>query len=91
MACHWRLSWPPPASVLLSPSALLANLDHRLRLLVDGPRDQPSRQQTLRDTIAWSYDLLTPDEQRLFRQLAVFRGDWTLEAAEAVTETGDEC
>jgi DNA-binding CsgD family transcriptional regulator len=74
---------------LLSPSALLANLEQRLRLLVGGQRDQPARQQTLRDTIAWSYDLLAPHEQRLFRQLAVFRGGWSLEAADVVMEDDD--
>ena len=69
---------------LLSPRALLAQLEHRLRLLTSGPQDQPVRLQTLRNTIAWSYDLLEPDQQRLFRRLAVFAGGWTLEAAEAV-------
>ena len=57
---------------LLSPAALLANLEQRLRLLTGGPRDQPARQQALRDTIAWSDDLLSPHEQRLFHRLAVF-------------------
>jgi predicted ATPase len=69
---------------VLSPRALLAHLEHRLRLLTGGPHDQPVRLQTMRDTIAWSYDLLGPNQQRLFRQLAVFVGGWTLEAAEAV-------
>jgi non-specific serine/threonine protein kinase len=69
---------------LLSPQPMLARLDRRLQLLTGGPRDLPVRQQTLRDTIAWSYDLLTPAEQRLFRRLAVFVGGWTLAAAEAV-------
>jgi non-specific serine/threonine protein kinase len=72
---------------LLSPSELLARLSDRLQLLTDGPRDAPARQQTIRDTIAWSYDLLAPVEQRLFRQLAVFVGGWTLDAAEAVCRT----
>ncbi|HTK07049.1 MAG TPA: tetratricopeptide repeat protein [Ktedonobacteraceae bacterium] len=69
-------------SRLLSPAALLTRLDHRLRLLTQGARDLPRRQQTLRDTIAWSYDLLAPEEQRLFRHLSVFVGDCTLAEAE---------
>jgi predicted ATPase/DNA-binding CsgD family transcriptional regulator len=66
---------------LLPPHGLLARLDHRLTLLTDGARDLPARQQTLRATIAWSYDLLSPHEQRLLRRLAVFAGGCTLEAA----------
>jgi tetratricopeptide (TPR) repeat protein len=69
---------------MLPPSALLARLDHRLPLLTGGGRDVPQRQQTMRDAIAWSYDLLTPEEQSLFRRLSVFAGGFTLEAAEAV-------
>ena len=69
---------------LLPPQALLARLEQRLPLLTGGARDAPARQQTLRDTIAWSYDLLQPEEQALFRRLAVFAGGCTLEAAEAV-------
>jgi non-specific serine/threonine protein kinase len=71
---------------LLSPPALLALLDQRLRVLTGGPRDVPDRQQTMRATIAWSYDLLSPGQQRLLRRLAVFAGGWTLEAAEAVCD-----
>jgi predicted ATPase/DNA-binding CsgD family transcriptional regulator len=70
----------------LSPEALLARLDRRLPLLTGGARDLPARQQTLRDTLAWSYDLLTPAEQALFRRLGVFAGGCSLEAAEAVCD-----
>jgi predicted ATPase/class 3 adenylate cyclase len=57
---------------------------HALPLLTGGARDAPDRQRTLRATIAWSYDLLQPTEQLLFRRLAVFAGGWTLEMADAV-------
>ena len=72
-------------SKLLSPEALLAQMTNRLRLLDRGPRDLPARQQTMRAAIAWSYDLLGPEPQRLFRQLAVFTGGWTIDSAAAVT------
>jgi predicted ATPase/transcriptional regulator with XRE-family HTH domain len=68
----------------LSPAALLTRLERRLPLLSGGPRDAPDRQRTMRDTIAWSHDLLTPEEQTLFRRLAVFAGGIPLEAAEVV-------
>ena len=71
-------------SNLLSPGELLPRLARRLPLLTGGRRDAPTRHQTMRDAIAWSYDLLEPAEQRLFRQLAVFVGGCTLGAAEAV-------
>jgi len=67
---------------LLSPEALLGRLGQRLALLTGGPRDLPARQQTLRATIAWSYGLLNPDEQALFRRLAVFAGSFSLEAGD---------
>jgi predicted ATPase len=70
---------------LFPPPALLARLDQRLAVLTSGARDAPARQQTLRDTIAWSYQLLDIDEQRLFRRLSVFVGGCTLEAAESVS------
>jgi predicted ATPase/DNA-binding CsgD family transcriptional regulator/tetratricopeptide (TPR) repeat protein len=69
---------------LLPPQALLKRLSNRLAVLGGGAPSLPERQQTLRNTLKWSYDLLDPQEQRLFRQLAVFVGGWTLEAAEAV-------
>jgi len=69
---------------LLSPQALLSRLSQRLHLLTGGARDAPARQQTLRSTIEWSYQLLDADEQQLFRRLAVFVGGCTLEALEAV-------
>jgi len=64
-------------------------LDHRLPLLTGGPRDLPERQQTLRATLAWSYELLTPAEQAVFRRICVFAGGCALEAAEAVCAAGD--
>jgi predicted ATPase/DNA-binding CsgD family transcriptional regulator len=78
----------------LPPAALLQRLEQRLPLLSGGARDLPLRQQTMRDTIGWSYDLLSNDEQALFRRLAVFVGGFTLGAAEAIgfggTDTADE-
>jgi predicted ATPase/transcriptional regulator with XRE-family HTH domain len=69
---------------VLQPAELLARLDHRFSVLTDGATDLPTRQQTMGHAIDWSYDLLNPDEQRLFRWLAVFAGGCTLEAAEAL-------
>src|SRR5260370_13243240 len=70
--------------------ALLARLSQRLAVLTGGAQDVPARQQTLRDTIAWSYDLLTAQEQRLFRCLSVFVGGFTLEEAGAVSKLSNE-
>lgn len=69
---------------VLSPAALLLRLDNKLSVLTGGPRDLPSRQRTLRDTIAWSYDLLPPDQQTLLQFLSVFVGGFTLETAETI-------
>jgi predicted ATPase/DNA-binding CsgD family transcriptional regulator len=74
---------------VISPGEILAKLDRRLPLLTSGTRDMPSRQRTLRDAIAWSYDLLPEPEQRLFRRLAVFVGGVSLEAAGSVTIAGE--
>src|SRR5215203_335697 len=71
---------------LLSPQALLMRLEKRLPLLTRGARDVPARQQTMRDAIGWSHDLLTQEEQTLLHCLAVFSGGCTLEAAEAVVD-----
>ncbi len=71
-------------SAVLHPAALLARLRHRLPVLTDGPHDLPTRQRTMRDAIAWSYDLLTPAEQRLFRQVSVFTGGFDETAIAAV-------
>ena len=65
-------------------------LAHRLKLLRDGSRDLPVRQQTMEDAIAWSYELLTERQQQCFRALGVFVGGWTLEAAEAACGAEEE-
>ena len=70
---------------LLSLPALLKRLSHRLTVLTGGPRDLPARQHTLRATLLWSYELLSPEEQRLFRLCSVFVGGCTLEALEALS------
>ena len=66
------------------PELLLSRLGQRLPVLTGGSRDSPARHQTLRDTIAWSYDLLDPDEQLLFRSVGVFAGGASFEAVEAI-------
>ena len=75
---------------ILPPAELLARIERRLELLTGGARDLPERQQTLRGAIKWSYDLLTPPEQKLFRRLSVFAGGCTLEGAEAVCNTCED-
>jgi predicted ATPase/DNA-binding CsgD family transcriptional regulator len=78
-------------SKLLPPQALLARLRHRLQVLTSAAQDAPVRQQTLRNTLAWSYDLLDAQEQRLFRRLSVFVGGYTLEAVEGLyTALGEQ-
>ena len=75
---------------LLTPPAILARLDQRLKLLTGGARDLPARQQTLRGAIDWGYDLLDEGEKAVFSRLAVFAGGCTLEAAEVICNpTGD--
>jgi tetratricopeptide (TPR) repeat protein len=69
---------------ILTPFALLARLDQRMAILTGGARDLPARQQTLRATIAWSYDLLNPPERALFARLGVFDGGCSLEIGEAI-------
>ncbi len=74
---------------LLPPGELLRRLERSLRVLTGGARDLPERQQTLRATLAWSENLLSSEERRLFRRLAVFVGGFTLAAAEAVCTAPD--
>jgi predicted ATPase/DNA-binding CsgD family transcriptional regulator len=75
----------------LSPKSLLVRLDRRLQVLNEGYGDLPRRQQTLRATLQWSYDLLSTEEQRLFRMLSVFVGGCSKAAIEALcTATGEE-
>jgi predicted ATPase/DNA-binding NarL/FixJ family response regulator len=69
---------------MFGPAAMLAHLRNRLALVTGGSHDLPARQRTLRTEIAWSYDLLKPAEQMLFRRLAIFAGGFTLQAAKAV-------
>ncbi|HEV2124745.1 MAG TPA: LuxR C-terminal-related transcriptional regulator, partial [Chloroflexota bacterium] len=69
---------------VLPPAALLARIAQRLSMPVPGPRDAPARHRTMRSTIAWSYEILPPDEQRLFRYLGAFTGGFGLDAVETV-------
>jgi predicted ATPase/DNA-binding CsgD family transcriptional regulator len=75
---------------VLPPQALLARLAQRFQVLTGGPRTLPERQQTLRNTIQWSYDLLDAEEQRLFRRLSVFVGGGSLSAAQVVCGAGGD-
>jgi predicted ATPase/DNA-binding CsgD family transcriptional regulator len=77
-------------SNVLAPPVLLQQLDSLLGVLTGGPRDAPKRSQDLRETIAWSYDLLSPTEQHLFRRLGAFVGGFTLHAAQAIAGTTDD-
>ena len=74
---------------LLPPQALASRLDQRFSLLTGGARDLPERQRTLRNTLDWSYDLLSAGEQALFARLGVFAGPFSLPAAEAVCAPGE--
>jgi predicted ATPase/DNA-binding XRE family transcriptional regulator len=92
-AICWRLAGLPLALELaaakvrfLDPTALLSRLDRALS--TGAARDLPPRQSTMRATLDWSYDLLEESQQELFRQLSVFAGGFTLEAAEAISTTG---
>ncbi len=69
---------------LLSPAEILTRLEHRLALLTGGAKDLPRRQQTMRKTISWSYDMLGRSEKKLFRRLSIFVGGCTLPAVEAI-------
>ena len=69
---------------ILPPSALLTRLSNRLQVLTGGARDQPARLRTMRNAIAWSYELLGETEQLFFQSLSVFAGGFTLDAAETV-------
>ncbi len=77
---------------LLSPRALLQRLSHRFEVLTSRTQNAPERQQTLRNALAWSYDLLNVQEQRIFRRLSIFAGGCTLEAIEYLCSAlGDDC
>jgi predicted ATPase len=77
-----------PRVRILEPQALLTQLERRLPLLTGGPRDLPVRQQTLRATIEWSYELLRAGEQSVLARLTVFAGTWDAAAAESVCDAG---
>ncbi len=73
-----------PRIAMFSPAALVERMNRRLPLLTDGATDGPTRQQTMRSAIAWSYELLGPSEQRLLRHLSLFTGGFSLSAVESI-------
>ncbi|HEY4388611.1 MAG TPA: LuxR C-terminal-related transcriptional regulator, partial [Ktedonobacteraceae bacterium] len=79
-----------PRLKLMSLQDLLRRLEHSLQVLTDGSRDLDVRQQTLRNTVKWSYDILSDDEKRLFRRLSVFGCSFTVEAAEAICKIDND-
>jgi predicted ATPase len=68
----------------MTPQALLERMNEQFILSTNGPRAAPTRQKTLGDAIGWSYNLLSPEEQKLFAYLSVFSGGFTLDMAEAI-------
>lgn len=70
------------------PAALMSRIEKTLDFVSKGHKDLPERQQTLRATIEWSYNLLTEDTQQVFKQLGIFRGSWTMEAADTIINSG---
>jgi len=75
---------------ILSPRMLARRLQHRLPLLDDGPRDVPDRLRTMRNAISWSYDLLDPEEQAVFRRVSIYASAWTLNDAVQVVADPDD-
>jgi hypothetical protein len=84
MGCRWRSSWLRARAEALGLPQLLERLDHRFALLTGGDRRASARQRSLAATVEWSYQLLSVDERRVFRRLAIFPGSFTLDAAQAV-------
>ncbi|MGE3797121.1 MAG: AAA family ATPase, partial [Thermomicrobiales bacterium] len=78
-------------STVLTPEAMIQRLGRRLPLLTGGGKDLPPHQQTMRDAIAWSHDLLTADERRVFRRLSVFPGTFSVEGAVCVASEPGRC
>ena len=84
--CRWRSSLPAADRRCFRRRRSWRGWASSLEFLTGGARDLPARQQTLRNTLDWSFELLNAEEQRLFRRLAVFAGGCTLEGAEAVCD-----